>query len=250
VNRVLILCVLLMAIVSSIGCATKSYVRKQVTPLLNRVNDLDQRTAENTKDIKDVDARAQQGIQAANSSTEQLSQKTTEAGNQAQQAKDLASSCDTKVASLTNTVSNLDNYHVVAQTLVEFGFDHTGLSNEAQQELDQIGSQLNGSKGYIVVVQGGTDNSGNKEYNYELSQKRAEEVVRYLSSKYNVPPYKVYAIGVGDEKPVAPNNTADGRQKNRRAEVQLMSNTGTRPSSQSEPDDETNEIGRVAIPKQ
>jgi OmpA-OmpF porin, OOP family len=105
---------------------------------------------------------------------------------------------------------------------------------------------LTGSKGYIVVVQGGSDSQGNKEYNYELSQRRAEEVVRYLSTKYKLPPYKVYAIGVGDEKPVAPNDTRNGREKNRRAEVQLLNRGGNSSSFQSNPSDSDEEqVGRL-----
>src|SRR5437016_4537490 len=98
------------ALVSSVilcGCASKSYVRKQVTPLIDSLNELDQRTAENTKDIKDADTRAEQSIVAANSSTEQVGQKATEAGTQAQQAEDLANTSNAKASSLADTVSNL-----------------------------------------------------------------------------------------------------------------------------------------------
>jgi hypothetical protein len=112
-RKVLIAGVLVFSIIVC-GCASKSYVRKQVTPLMDRLNELDLRTAENTKDIMDADTRAEQGIVAANSSTEQVGQKATEAGIQAQQAEDLANTCNVKATSLTNTVSNLDNYHVVA----------------------------------------------------------------------------------------------------------------------------------------
>jgi OmpA-OmpF porin, OOP family len=245
-NRVLIAGFLAIVVILSVGCATKSYVRKQVAPVLNKVNDLDQRTAENSKEIKDVDARAQQGIQAASAGNQQLDQKIAAASNLSQQASQLASTADNKCTSLVNTVSNLDNYHTVAQILVEFGFNDTRLGGEAQQELDQLGGKLSGTKGYIVVVQGGTDNSGDEEYNYTLSQRRAEEVVRYLASKYNVPAYKVHTIAMGPEKPVAANDTADGRKKNRRAEVQVMSNTGAPPASKIDPsDDQDEEIGQA-----
>ncbi len=51
----------------AVGCTTKNYVRNEVTPTINKVNELDDLTAKNTHDIRDVDTRAQQGIQAANS---------------------------------------------------------------------------------------------------------------------------------------------------------------------------------------
>jgi outer membrane protein OmpA-like peptidoglycan-associated protein len=245
-DRVLTAGSLAVIMVLSVGCATKSYVRKQVTPVLHKVNDLDQRTAENSQAIKDVDARAQEGIQAASASNQQLEQKIAAAGNQSQQATQLASAADNKCTSLVNIASNLDNYHTVKRTLVEFGFNDARLGAEAQQELDQLGGQLTGRKGYIVVVQGGTDNSGNQDYNYNLSQRRAEEVVRYLASKYNVPAYRVHTIAMGPEKPIAPNDTADGRKKNRRAEVQVMTNSGTQPASNVDSsDDEGEEIGQA-----
>ena len=52
------------SMVASVGCASKNYVRNETTPLINKTNELDDLTAKNTKDIKDVDARAQAGIQA------------------------------------------------------------------------------------------------------------------------------------------------------------------------------------------
>jgi len=50
-------------LVATIGCSTKNYVRQQTTPLINKTNELDDLTAKNSKDIKDVDQRAQSGIQ-------------------------------------------------------------------------------------------------------------------------------------------------------------------------------------------
>src|SRR5204863_9100280 len=128
---------LAIIMVLSIGCATKSYVRKQVTPILDKVNNLDQRTAENSKEIKDVDARAQEAIQAASASNQELEQKIAAADNLWQQANQLASAANNKYTSLVNIISNLDNYHTVTQTLVEFGFNDARLGAEAQQELDQ-----------------------------------------------------------------------------------------------------------------
>ena len=248
-NRILVFCLLSVGIAGCVGCATKEYVRNQVAPLRNKTTDLDQRSADNAQEIKDVDTRAQQSIAAANTIVQKADENATTAGALTMQAKDTANTCQAKASALGNMVANVDNYQVVSQALVKFGFDRTGLSREAQQQLDQLGAQLTGSKGYIVVVQGGSDSLGSKQYNYELSQRRAEEVVRYLSTRYKLPPYKVYAIGMGDEKPVAPNDTSKGREKNRRAEVQLLNRGGNSSSfHQSEPSDDNDEeqVGQLA----
>ena len=71
---------------------------------------------------------------------------------------------------------------------------------------------------------GGTDSTGPAQYNYELSQRRADAVVQYLASKYAIPAHRFYLIGIGKDKEVASNSTAEGRQQNRRVEVQLLSN--------------------------
>lgn len=245
-NTVLVLCALTISIISVAGCATKTYVRQQATQVLNKVNELDQLTAENTKEIKNVDARAQQAIQAAGANADQLGQKAATADNKAQQAKAAAETCESKTIALATTVSNLDNYHTITQTRVQFGFNSSRLTPQSEQQLDQLGSQLSVAKGYVVVVEAGTDSTGSKEYNYDLSQRRAEEVVRYLSAKYSLPPYKVYAVGLGDERPVAPDDTHAGRQQNRSAEVQLMSNVGGHGSSrQGATDDDEEEVGKV-----
>jgi OmpA-OmpF porin, OOP family len=75
-------------------------------------------------------------------------------------------------------------------------------------------------------VEGSTDSTGDAAYNYQLSQRRASAVIQYLASKYNVPANKIYAIGLGKDKPVEKNATSKGRAENRRVDVRLMSNQG------------------------
>jgi outer membrane protein OmpA-like peptidoglycan-associated protein len=57
-----------------------------------------------------------------------------------------------------------------------------------------------------------------------LSQRRADAVVQYLASKYSIPAHRFYLIGIGKDKEVAPNTTAEGRKQNRRVQIQLLSN--------------------------
>jgi OmpA-OmpF porin, OOP family len=74
-------------------------------------------------------------------------------------------------------------------------------------------------------VEGGTDAIGPADYNYDLSQRRANAVIQYLASQHNVPAHKIYLIGLGKDKPVESNKTSEGRAKNRRVDVRLMTNT-------------------------
>ena len=224
-NRVFLTALLAVAATATIGCSSKNYVRQQTTPLINKTNELDDMTAKNSRDIKDVDARAQAGIQQVQAKASEVDQKARAAGQQADQAQTLANNAVHRVDLLQDAVANLDNYKVVTEASVHFGFDKDNLTKDAQAALDQLASNVPNTKGYIITVEGGTDSTGDAEYNYALSQRRADAVIQYLAAQHKVPAYKIYLIGLGKDKPVESNKTAAGRAKNRRVEVRLMTNT-------------------------
>ena len=224
-NRISITILLALSTAFSLGCASKNYVKQQTTPLINKTNELDDLTAKNTKDIKDVDARAQAGIQQVQAKAAEVDQKAQAAGQQAAQAQTLADTAVTRVDTLQTTVANLDNYHVVNETAVHFGFNKDNLTKKAKDALDQLASNISNTKGYIITLEGSTDSVGSADYNYGLSQRRADSVIQYLASKYNVPAHKIYLIGLGKDKPVETNKTSTGRAANRRVDVRLMTNT-------------------------
>ena len=172
----------------------------------------------------DVDSRAQAGIQQAQGSADaagQNAQKATAAAGDAETAANLAVH---RADSLSSVVKGLDDYKPVANVAVTFGFDKAVLTREDRDQLDSFAAQLGSARGYILEVTGGTDSVGSAQYNYDLSQRRADAVVQYLASKYAVPAHRFYLIGIGKDKEVAPNTTAEGRKLNRRVEVQLLSN--------------------------
>src|ERR1700716_245156 len=117
-NRTSLTLMLAATMVASLGCTTKNYVRQQTTPLINKTNELDDLTAKNSKDIKDVDQRAQAGIQAVQTRAAKVTQKAQAAGKQADDAQLSANNATQRVDTLTNAVVNLDNYRSVADTAV------------------------------------------------------------------------------------------------------------------------------------
>jgi OmpA-OmpF porin, OOP family len=233
-NRISLTILLAASVAATIGCSSKNYVRQETTPLINKTNELDDLTAKNSKDIKDVDARAQAAIQTVQAKAAEVDQKAQSASQQAAQAQTLADNAVHRVDSLQNTVANLDNYHVVTETSVHFGFNKDNLTKKAQEALDQLATDVANAKGYIITVEGGTDSVGSQDYNYDLSERRADSVIQYLASQHNIPAHKVYLIGLGKDKPVESNKTQAGRAKNRRVDVRLMTNTGdaTAPAQQ------------------
>jgi OmpA-OmpF porin, OOP family len=212
------------AMAATVGCTTKNYVKQQTTPLINKANELDDMTAQNSKEIKDVDARAQAGIAAVNAKTADVEQKAQAANQTATAAQQTADAANGRVNVVTNTVENLDNYHAVAETSVKFGFNKDNLTPKAKEALDQLAGSIASTKGYIIALEGSTDSVGSAEYNYGLSQRRADSVIQYLASKYNVPAHKIYVIGLGKDKPIESNKTSAGRADNRRVDVRLMTN--------------------------
>lgn len=214
------------------GCSTKNYVRSQTTPVIQHTNELDDQTAANNRNIHDVDQRAQAGIQHAQNSANEANQNAHTATQAANTAQQNAQEAVNRADSLASVVANLDSYKQVADTTVNFGFDKADLTKAEKAKLDDFAGQLNGARGYLLEVTGGTDSVGSAAYNYDLSQRRAQAVVQYLASKYNVPAHKFYLIGIGKDQEVAPNNTAAGRRQNRRVEVQLLSNmSGQEPTA-------------------
>jgi len=172
-----------------------------------------------------VDARAQQGIQQVTQAAAAADQKAQAAGQQAAQAQQSADNAVHRVDVLSNAVANLDNYRVVSETAVHFGFDKDLLTSQAKEELDKLAANVPNTKGYIITVEGATDSVGPADYNYSLSERRANAVIQYLGSKYNIPAHKIYLIGLGKDKPVQENKTREGRAKNRRVDVRLMTNS-------------------------
>jgi OmpA-OmpF porin, OOP family len=215
----------------SAGCSTKNYVRSQTGPLVQKTNELDDAVAANNRSIQNTNERAQSGIKQAQAAADTATQNATSATQAANQAQGAAQEAVNRADSLASVISNLDNYKQVGDVSVTFAFDRSDLTKSDKEQLDTFGAQLSSVKSFILEVTGGTDSVGSAEYNYQLSQRRAESVVQYLASKFNIPAHKFYLIGIGKDQEVATNRTAAGRAQNRRVQVQILSNaagaTGT-----------------------
>ncbi|MGB6193118.1 MAG: OmpA family protein, partial [Terracidiphilus sp.] len=181
-------------------------------------------TAANGRAIKDTDDRAQAGIKTAQGAADSATQNAQSATKAAGDAETAANDAVHRADSLDSVVKGLDNYKPLANVTVNFGFDKATLTADDKEQLDSFAGQLNTAKSYILEVTGGTDSTGSAQYNYDLSQRRADAVVQYLAAKYTIPAHRFYLIGIGKDQAVAPNDTRDGRKANRRVQVQLLSN--------------------------
>lgn len=220
----------------TVGCSTKNYVRSQTAPIVQQTNELDAKTAADHRNILDTDERAQRGIAGAQGAADTANQHALAAGQSADTANQSAQEAYNRVDTLSGVVANLDNYKSLSDVSVTFAFDKSSLTTSDKKKLDDLAANLTNTRGYILAVTGGTDSTGDANYNYQLSQRRADAVVNYLAVKYNIPPHKFYLIGIGKDQEVASNRTSAGRAKNRRVEIKLMSNmTNNQPASSSTP---------------
>jgi outer membrane protein OmpA-like peptidoglycan-associated protein len=216
--------------------ARKKYVQRQTEPIRDRVNELDELTANNSKQIKDVDARAQQGIQLASAKANEADQHAIDAGNKAQAAQTTATQANTRLTTVEQVVGNIDQYKATTQTEIRFRPGQSVLSQNAKTALDEMATPLKDQRGYIIEVQGFS--SGHGQAAIATSQKMADSVVRYLVLNHDVPVYRIYVVGMGNA-PV-PSASADDQSKTKRTsggrvEISLLKNDLEQLSSNATP---------------
>jgi peptidoglycan-associated lipoprotein len=213
------------------ACATKKFVRTEVgnvngkvDTLTGTVEETQERTRRNEERIGAVDQKAEA---AGKSATEARAA----ADAAATAAKEFAKDADTKVATVNNRVNAVEAasrrliYEVtLSEDQGNFAFNKTELPAEAKARLDKMVTELKADpKGVYIEIEGHTDNRGTPEVNEKIGLERAEAVKRYLYEQHQVPLHKINVISYGEEKPVAPNNTRDGRAQNRRVVVKVLS---------------------------
>ncbi len=202
--------------------AHKSYVKRQTEPIRDRVNELDDLTATNSKAIKDADSRAQSGIKLASDKASEADQHAIDAGNKASAAQQTAQQANTRIQTVETVVSNIDQYKASNQTEIRFRPGQTVLSKNAKDALDEMATSVKGQKGYIIEVQGFS--SGKGQTAIQNSQKMAESVVRYLVLNHEIPVYRIYLVGMGNA-PVGTEEAAKSKHiSGGRVEISLLKN--------------------------
>ena len=176
--------------------ASKGYVHRHLQAIQDRVTELDELTSSNSKMIRDVDTRSQQGIQLASAKANMADQHAQDAAAKAETANQTASTVNTRVATVETKVSGLDDYKSATQTEIRFRPGQTVLSKTAKDALDQLAENLKDQHGYIIEVQGFA--SGQGQVAIANSKKIADSVVRYLVLNHEIPAYRIYTVGMGN----------------------------------------------------
>jgi outer membrane protein OmpA-like peptidoglycan-associated protein len=199
--------------------ANKKWVQRRVTPIRDRINELDQLTTENSKAIKDVDARATQGIQMASEKSSLADQHASDAANKAQLAQTAATQASTRVSTAEQMVGSIDQYKGTGQTEIRFRAGQTVLSKAAKDALDEMAAPLKDQRSYIIEVRGFS--AGRGQAAIASSQKMADSVVRYLVLNHQIPVYRIYTMSMGN---ASTEGTTAKPTSGGRVEVNLMKN--------------------------
>jgi peptidoglycan-associated lipoprotein len=215
------------------ACASKKFVRTSVGEVNSKVDSLgraveetQERTRTNEGRITEVDQKAQAAGQAAN----QANQAAAQANSNASAAANLATTAGTKADTANSRAEAVDRASkrlvfevVLSEDQGNFKFNKTELPDEAKARLDELMNQLKADpKGAYFEIEGHTDSTGSALVNEKVGMERAESVKRYLYEHHQIPLHKMNVISYGKDKPVAPNNTKDGRAQNRRVVIKVL----------------------------
>ncbi len=208
-----------LALGGSSACATKKFVRTRVGEVNDKVETLSKSVEENQERTR----KNEQAIAETNQRVGVVDQKAEAAGRSAADARQAADGAAAKADAVDKASKRLIYEVTLSEDQGGFKFGKAGLPDQAQARLDEIANQLKQNpNGAYIEVAGYTDNRGPKDYNQRLGLERAESVRRYLYEKYQIPLHKINVISYGSEDPVAPNTTRDGRAKNRRVVIRVL----------------------------
>jgi peptidoglycan-associated lipoprotein len=219
-----------LAIGGSAACATHKYVKTSVGQVNEKVDSLgrsveetQERTRQNEGKIADVDTRAQAAARAAHSAADEAAGAASAAASTATAAVSSANAAGAKADALDKANKRLVFEVVLSEDQGNFKFAKTELPDEVKARLDELIAQLQADpKGAYFEIEGHTDSTGPRQVNEKIGLERAEAVKRYLYEHHQIPLHKMNVISYGEDKPIAPNNTKDGRAKNRRVVIRVM----------------------------
>ena len=189
----------------------------------SRAAPLEERATDTENKLTQVEANAQR----LSGQLEELAAVSNAARGGAKAAQATADAAVAGVNATNERISSLDDYAPQETAAVNFRSGSAILSPESKTTLDDIASKALNAKGYVLEVSGFADSRGSINLNRQLSQRRADAVIRYLVENHSIPLRRIVTpYGFGELNPVAENETRDGRAQNRRVEIKLLVNKG------------------------
>ena len=179
--------------------------------------------------VDPLEAEAREKFKQQQAENERLAGQIAENQALAQAARDEAAKAQATADTANNRINGLDDFDPIKTITVYFAANSATLGPKGKAEIDEAATwvKTQNTKGWMMAVIGYADSSGNSAKNIDLSERRANAVILHIVTKYKMPLHRlVQPFGYGQLEPVADNNTAAGRAKNRRVEIRLMVNKG------------------------
>jgi len=229
----MVLPIAVFAIGGSTACATKKFVRTSVGEVNSKVDSLGKSLEETQERTRQNEARIIEVDQKAQAAAGQAGQAAAAAGKAQTTADGATTAASTANNTATSAVAKADAVDKATKKLVfevvlnedqgNFKSGKVDLPDEAKARLDQMIAQIKADpKGAYFEIEGHTDDTGTKDLNQRLGAERAEQVKLYLYEHHAIPLHKMNVISYGQDKPVAPNKTKEGRAQNRRVVIKVL----------------------------
>ena len=206
------------------ACATKKFVRTSVGEVNDKVGTMGKSLEETQERVRTVEGKiveVDSKAVAANDAAAKANAAAADAANKAARSRQDRRSPRRRHRS-RNPQADL-RPPCSAKTRASSSSARPNCRKTPPLALDNMVNSLKADKKAVwVEIEGHTDNVGDAKYNESLGLMRAEAVKRYLYEKHQVPLHKINVISYGEEKPVAPNNTRDGRAQNRRVVIKVL----------------------------
>jgi outer membrane protein OmpA-like peptidoglycan-associated protein len=202
------------------GCATKNYVKQQVQPVNDKVDQVD-------KNSQSRDSSQVADINKTNSVVEENEKKLSATDEIAKTADGTAKGAMAKanqntkdLGDLRMVIANIDDYKPAGDpTVVHFAVAKDTLSKDDKAQLDDLATKVGSQARYFITVEGYTDQTGDKAFNDRLSRARADQVISYLVGSHSIPVYRIHTVGLGDQKLIDDGKGRKAREASRRVEI-------------------------------
>lgn len=216
-----------LVLVSGPACASKKFVRTSVGEVNAKVDSLgktveetQERTKKNEVRIGEVDTKAE----AAAKSAAAAGSAASAAAAAAKDAGAKAAAVDTRVADVEKAARRLLLEVTLSEDQGNFAIAKAVLPDTTKARIDEVIGKLKADpKNVFIEIEGHTDDRGDALFNQKLGLERAESVKRYIYEQHQVPLHRISVISYGEDKPVAPNKTKEGRAQNRRVVIRILS---------------------------
>ena len=229
-RRLFMVLLITVATFSTSCIASRKFVRNEVKTssdnLSTTLNGRIDKTNSEVSEVRDGVARVDSRVTGVDGRVTQLDSRTNE---RFEVVKNDVTTVDKKVVTaqgaadraaaellvLDDKFVNRNQFSVAAEKAILFKFDSAKIDSKYESELESIAGLLQKNPDALLVLEGRTDSRGDQDYNVKLGERRVESVKRLLAVDMGIPVFRIHQISFGSAKPIAENDSKEGREKNR-----------------------------------